>query len=82
MKLPSPLPLAYRNREFMETPDARSLRILSEYLHPLSHFRKEKIRDTIVFFGSARTFEIGPLGAITGGARARPACSRNGRTIA
>ena len=51
------LPLAYRNQEFMDTPDARGLRILSEYLYPLSHFRKEKIRDTIVFFGSARTFE-------------------------
>ena len=55
--IPGRLPLAYRNREFMDTPDARSLRILSEYLYPLSHFRKEKIRDTIVFFGSARTFE-------------------------
>jgi len=49
--------LAYRNHEFMDTPDARSLRILSEYLYPLSHFRKERIHDTIVFFGSARTFE-------------------------
>src|ERR1700726_4020418 len=52
--------LAYRNHEFLDTPDARSLRILSEYLYPLSHFRKEKIQDTIVFFGSARTFEKGP----------------------
>jgi uncharacterized protein (TIGR00730 family) len=49
--------LAYRNHEFLDTPEARSLRILSEYLYPLSHFRKEKIHDTIVFFGSARTFE-------------------------
>jgi uncharacterized protein (TIGR00730 family) len=55
--IPGRLPLAYRNQEFMDTPDARALRILSEYLYPLSHFRKEKIRDTIVFFGSARTFE-------------------------
>src|SRR6266852_4581522 len=53
------LPLAYRNRKFLDTPDARALRILSEYLYPLSHFRKEKIHDTIVFFGSARTFESG-----------------------
>jgi hypothetical protein len=53
------LPLAYRNEEFLDTPDARPIRILSEYLHPLSHFRAEKIRDTIVFFGSARTFETG-----------------------
>jgi uncharacterized protein (TIGR00730 family) len=52
--------LAYRNQKFLDTPDARSLRILSEYLYPLSHFRKEKVQDTIVFFGSARTFEDGP----------------------
>ncbi len=52
--------LAYRNQKFLDGPDARSLRIISEYLYPLSHFRKEKIQDTIVFFGSARTFEMGP----------------------
>jgi uncharacterized protein (TIGR00730 family) len=56
------LPLAYRNQEFLDTPDARSLRILSEYLYPWSHFRKERIHDTIVFFGSARTLEMGPDG--------------------
>ena len=39
-----------------------ALRILSEYLEPLSHFRDEKIQDTIVFFGSARITEDGPLG--------------------
>jgi hypothetical protein len=38
------------------------LRILSEYLEPYSHFRREKVRDTIVFFGSARLKEDGPLG--------------------
>src|SRR5579871_6350084 len=52
--------LAYKNEKFLDSPDARSLRILSEYLYPLSHFRKEKILDTVVFFGSARTFESGP----------------------
>jgi hypothetical protein len=51
--------LAYRNQKFLDAPEARSLRILSEYLYPLSHFRKEKISDTIVFFGSARTYETG-----------------------
>ncbi len=54
--------LAYRNEKFLDTPDARSLRILSEYLYPLAHFRKEKVQDTVVFFGSARTFEMGPNG--------------------
>jgi uncharacterized protein (TIGR00730 family) len=54
-------PLAYKNEEFLESPDARPLRILSEFLEPLSHFRREKIRDTVVFFGSARVREDGPL---------------------
>jgi uncharacterized protein (TIGR00730 family) len=56
------LPRAYRNRTFLDEPDARPLRILSEYLYPLSHFKKEKIHDTVVFFGSARTLEMGPQG--------------------
>ncbi|MDQ6708107.1 MAG: TIGR00730 family Rossman fold protein, partial [Acidobacteriota bacterium] len=55
-------PLAYKNDEFLETPDSRPLRILSEYLEPLSHFRRQRIRDTVVFFGSARLREDGPLG--------------------
>src|SRR5579863_2049319 len=59
---PARLPLAYRNSEFLDTPDARALRILSEYLYPLSRFRKQRVRDTIVFFGSARTFESSASG--------------------
>jgi uncharacterized protein (TIGR00730 family) len=59
--LPRP-PLAYRNEDFLRHADARPLRILSEYLEPLTHFRNHKIRDTIVFFGSARLRENGPLG--------------------
>jgi len=54
--------VAYKNREFLDSPDARALRILSEYLEPYSHFRREKVRDTVVFFGSARLKEDGPLG--------------------
>jgi uncharacterized protein (TIGR00730 family) len=54
-------PLAYKNDEFLKGPDSRALRILSEYLEPLSHFRRQRIRDTIVFFGSARVREDGPL---------------------
>ena len=45
---------AYKNEEFLDSADARAIRILSEYLEPLSHFRREQIRDTVVFFGSAR----------------------------
>jgi uncharacterized protein (TIGR00730 family) len=54
-------PLAYKNEAFLDSSEARSLRILSEYLEPLAHFRREKIRDTVVFFGSARIREDGPL---------------------
>src|ERR1043166_2117387 len=49
-----PAPLAYLNEEFLNSPDGRLLRILSEYSEPLSRFRREKIQDTVVFFGSAR----------------------------
>src|ERR1700694_260331 len=62
-------PVAYLNETFLESPDARALRILSEYLEPLSHFRDEKIQDTIVFFGSARISEEGPLGQYYSDAR-------------
>jgi len=55
-------PVAYLNQAFLESADARPLRILSEYLEPLSHFRDENIQDTIVFFGSARIHEMGPMG--------------------
>ncbi len=55
-------PKAYKNEAFLDSSDARSLRILSEYLEPLAHFRKHKICDTVVFFGSARIEEQGPLG--------------------
>jgi len=61
--------LAYCNEEFLKTPDARSLRILSEYLYPLWRFRKEKVKDTIVFFGSARAHESGPNGRYYNDAR-------------
>src|ERR1017187_8593562 len=54
-------PVAYLNDKFLNGPDARALRILSEFLEPLAHFRREKIRDTVVFFGSARIRQEGPL---------------------
>jgi uncharacterized protein (TIGR00730 family) len=54
--------VAYKNEHFLDKPAARPLRILSEYLEPLDHFRRENVRDTIVFFGSARITEEGPLG--------------------
>jgi len=63
-------PVAYKNDDFLNSPDARILRILSEYLEPLGHFRHERIRDTIVFFGSARVQLEGPLGQYYRDARA------------
>jgi uncharacterized protein (TIGR00730 family) len=55
-------PLAYKNEQFLDSDEARPLRILAEYLEPLQAFRHEHIRDTIVFFGSARLSSAGPLG--------------------
>ena len=49
-----PAPLAYKNEPFLNSPDGRILRLLSEYSEPLSRFRREQIQDTVVFFGSAR----------------------------
>ncbi len=51
--LPKP-PKAYKDLEFLNSPDARLVRMLSEFLEPQRRFRKERVRDTIVFFGSAR----------------------------
>ena len=40
-------PLAYREESFLQSAESRPLRILSEYLWPLTHFRDEKIQDTM-----------------------------------
>lgn len=45
---------AYKNIGFLMSPEARTIRMLSEFLEPQRRFRKEGVRDTIVFFGSAR----------------------------
>src|SRR3954452_24695070 len=47
-------PMAYLYPEFLESAEARPIRILSEYLEPLRRFKEQKIQDTVVFFGSAR----------------------------
>ncbi len=54
---PAPLdraPLAYENKNFLNSPDGRLLRIVAEFMEPLARFRHERIQDTVVFFGSAR----------------------------
>lgn len=45
---------AFDNHEFLTSAGARELRILSEFIEPKLRFNKNKIIDTIVFFGSAR----------------------------
>jgi len=45
---------AYKNLLFLNSKDARAIRILSEFLEPLSRFNYYGIKDIIVFFGSAR----------------------------
>ena len=45
---------AYENEEFLNSRDARPLRILAEYLEPQARFEEQHVHDTIVFFGSAR----------------------------
>src|SRR5437868_1548584 len=47
-------PLAYHDLEFLESDEARPIRILAEYLEPLRRFKAQNIQDTVVFFGSAR----------------------------
>ena len=47
-------PLAYLDPQFLESEEARPLRILAEYLEPLGRFKAQNIQDTVVFFGSAR----------------------------
>jgi len=55
-------PLAYKDEEFIDSEDARTIRIIAEYLEPLRNFRREQVQDTIVFFGSARVSAEGPFG--------------------
>ena len=45
---------AYKNLDFLNSKDARIVRILSEYLYPKAQLEEEKVTNTIVIFGSAR----------------------------
>jgi uncharacterized protein (TIGR00730 family) len=47
-------PLAYENSEFLNSPDGRMFRMMAEYSEPMARFRRQRIEDTVVFFGSAR----------------------------
>jgi hypothetical protein len=50
-------PPAFLIKEFLDSSAARPLRILAEYLEPRDRFAREQIKDTIVFFGSARVLD-------------------------
>ena len=45
---------AYKNPQFLKSKVARELRILAEYIEPEARFEEFQVRDTVVFFGSAR----------------------------
>src|SRR6266850_3130709 len=45
---------AYHDTGFLNSKDARALRILAEYLEPKSRFDHHRVDDTVVFMGSAR----------------------------
>jgi uncharacterized protein (TIGR00730 family) len=75
-----PAPLAYENETFLNSPDGRIFRIMSEYAEPLARFRREQIQDTVVFFGSARfasqKVTQKNLAALDGGAKSAGALGR------
>jgi uncharacterized protein (TIGR00730 family) len=45
---------AYKNESFLASPEARIMRIVAEYIEPQTRFQELRVKDTIVFFGSAR----------------------------
>ncbi|MCJ7610879.1 MAG: TIGR00730 family Rossman fold protein [Candidatus Aminicenantes bacterium] len=64
MKKPTIALTAFDNKEFLLSPDARPIRILSEYLEPLGRLKAHKVNSTILFLGSSRATpgpKSGPL---------------------
>ncbi len=51
---PKRAPKAYLNPAFLKSRDARILRMMAEYMEPLQRFQRLNVRETVVFFGSAR----------------------------
>ena len=70
IRQPNRRPVAYKNEHVSRTARMRGrCAFCRNILEPLSHFRDENIRDTIVFFGSARILKTGRWGATTDDAR-------------
>lgn len=55
---------AFMNEDYLNSREARILRILSEYQYPEIHFEKSRISKTINFFGSARIYSPEQLSAL------------------
>lgn len=78
-------PLAYENSDFLNSPDGRLVRMISEYQEPMARFRRERIQDTVVFFGSARFLSLDSANSElqlldnTGSAEAAPAAEQPAR---
>lgn len=45
---------AYKNQEFLMSSEARTVRMLCEYLEPLTRLKRNKVEHAIIFWGSAR----------------------------
>ncbi len=48
-------PKAYKNLSFLNSHDARSVRVLCELIEPEQRLRRHRVQHTVVFFGSARS---------------------------
>lgn len=81
-----PIEKAYKNISFLNGPAARHIRILCEYEEPQERFRQEKVRDTIVVFGSARVkplaYSEARLEAVQAEFDAEPDASAHKHTLA
>jgi hypothetical protein len=45
---------AYRNKEFLDSEEARTIRILSEILEPMHRLATHRVHSTVLFLGSSR----------------------------
>lgn len=49
-----PLVKAYNNKDFLNSREARVIRIMAEYLEPVDRLERHNVDGAVVFFGSAR----------------------------
>lgn len=54
MQIGDPPLKAYNNPDFVNSPEARVIRIMAEYMEPVTRFSRFNVSGTVVFFGSAR----------------------------